>query len=75
MTNRNKLIEVSLPPDATSGECAREESIRHSRPPALLEGAQVVGMIVDRSPPSLRWRDAGSPTGGPSFLLEFREDR
>ncbi len=69
MTYRKKLIEVALPLDAINKESAREKSILCNHCPAILAVLQVVSIMVDRSLPSLRRRDAGPPTGGPSLLF------
>lgn len=74
MTYRKKLIEVALPLDAINKESAREKSIRHGHPSTLFEEMQVVSIIVDRSLPSLRRRDAGPPRGGPSLLFSRSGD-
>jgi hypothetical protein len=47
----------------------REKSVRHGYLATSFAGLQVSSIMVDRSLPSLRRRDAGAPTGGPRRLF------
>lgn len=49
-------------------EIAHENPLRRSHFPTTLAEMPLVSIVASRSLPSLRRRDAGSPTGGPSFV-------
>lgn len=57
MTCRKKLLEIVC-----------EKPVHRNHFPTILAEMPLVGIVADRSLPSLRRRGAGPPTGGPSFV-------
>ena len=68
MTHRKKLIEVALPLDEINAQSSREKPVQRRSCVGILQCRDLPGTIALRSLPLLRWRDAGPPYDGPSFL-------